>query len=162
MDIYVLLILLGLPAVTGGLTLWAADLQRKRADSALARIVGAASRAAGRINETLAGVPIGSSREIVKQAAIAAAVKDIRTEFATSLKRVGGTDDKVAGIVAGELGKLPSLAPTVDAALVREAILAVVPQVLPAAGIAPEALTTIQDRVVELLTSGRAAPATPA
>ncbi|ONG53299.1 hypothetical protein BKE38_12620 [Pseudoroseomonas deserti] len=99
-----------------GLALWAAKLRREARDSSLAKLVGAASRVAGRMNDAFGHLPIGLERDALKAAAIAEGVKAIRDEFAPHVRRVSGTDDKLAGIIAGEFGKLPApVAPAVAA-----------------------------------------------
>ena len=107
-------ILLGQGAA--GLALWAAKLNREAKDSSLAKLVGAASRVAGRMNDAFGHLPVGMEREALKAAAIAEGVKAIRDEFAPHVRRVGGTDDKLAGIIAGEFGKLPAPVAPVAAA----------------------------------------------
>lgn len=63
-------------------------------------------------------IPRSTARRmpLPKAAAIAEGVKAIRDEFAPHVRRVGGTDDKLASIIAGEFGKLPApVAPTAAA-----------------------------------------------
>jgi hypothetical protein len=82
----------------------------ERHDSRLARIVGAAGRVAGSISEQLSALTPGVDPEAVKKALVAAGVDKLRTEFRQSAKVVGATDDKLAGIIEGELGKIPRAA----------------------------------------------------
>lgn len=94
--------------VSLALAMWAAKLNREAKDSALAKLVGACSRVAGRINDMLGGVPLDMDRRALQAATVAEGVAALRAEFADSIRKVGGNDDKLAGIIVGELGKLQS------------------------------------------------------
>lgn len=101
----VVLILLGL--VGWGCAVLAAYCRVRLHNERLARIVEAAGRCAGRISDALRMQPPGANLVALRSAAVAEAVAALRTEFAQSAAKVGATDDKLAGIVLGELGRLP-------------------------------------------------------
>jgi hypothetical protein len=75
----------------------------------LARLTSAAGNVAGVIREQLNALPAGADVATVRNALIASAVPALTTEFATTLAKIDGTPEKVAGIVAGQLGQIPAV-----------------------------------------------------
>lgn len=82
-------------------------LAEKTHNERLGRIVGAAGRLAGDTADALSKLPAGSNLDAVKAQMFGSAVAQIKTEFARSVKGVGGDDTKLLNIVQGEFNKLP-------------------------------------------------------
>jgi hypothetical protein len=130
----------GLPAAAYLLPILASHLKASTHNLYLARITDAASRIAGRMSRAAQALPPGSNAAAVEATSIAAGVAELRAEFAQSVAGIGGTDDKLAGIIAGELGKL---APAIPADLVKDAIgaaIAAAASPAPAAPVSPAAI----------------------
>ena len=125
----IFLIIIAASLLASALTRWAAYLQDHH-DKSMARIVGFSGRVAAEIAKVLRGLPPGADVEVVRQSMIAAGVAEARGEFAPEIKIVGGTDDKIAGIISREIDKVVAGAPV--AAVVGELVQGVVPVMLEA------------------------------
>lgn len=87
-----------------------------RHNAALDRIVGMAAREAAGIGRVLATVTPGANPASVERSMINASVATINDEMAASAALVGADDNRLRGIVLGEVNKL--LAPVVSAPVV--------------------------------------------
>lgn len=113
----------------------------------LARITAGAATYAGDIRDELNRLPPNADYATVKARLVADATPLLEKEFADSVKAVGGTQAKLAGIISGQVGQIPpspvisadSDAPSaIDEVLTAKALLsavasAVAPIVVPAA-----------------------------
>jgi hypothetical protein len=117
--------LLALPAgiCTLGCVGWvsahaAAYLRERTHNERLARLADGVARIAGEVQGKLLAMPPGSDLAAVKATALAAGISDARVRFETTIASLGGTDDAdLAGMIAGELGKLTASAATLAAPL---------------------------------------------
>ena len=82
----------------------------------LARLADGIGRIAGDVAGKLQGLPPGSNLAAVKAEAISAGVADAKTRFADTITSLGGASDAtLAGMIAGEVGKLTAPAATAAA-----------------------------------------------
>lgn len=99
--------ILAMAAVTWASAHAAAYFREKTHNERLARLADGIGRIAGDIAGKLQGLPAGSTLNQVKAVAIAAGVADAKERFAGTIANLGGASDAtLAGMVAGELGKL--------------------------------------------------------
>ena len=85
----------------------AAYLREKTHNERLARLVGGVGRIAGDIQGKLLSLPAGSDALAVKAVLISTGIADARELFEPTITTLGGASDKaLAGMIAGELGKL--------------------------------------------------------
>lgn len=98
---------------------WAVETHRDR----LAIVTSAAGNAAGRIRESLNGLPPSTDAAAVKRALIALAAKEVLEEFDKTAPAVGATRRKIEAMIEGQLGKIlplpgaPVVQTTLDAAM---------------------------------------------
>ena len=84
---------------------------RLRHDSALARLVGLASRLAAEAGSVLRSLPPQADAAALKQALIARGVDEAKREFAASIGVVGASDAKLAQIISREIDKVAPAVP---------------------------------------------------
>jgi hypothetical protein len=94
--------------------------REKAHNERLARLVDGIGRIAGDVAGKLQTLPPGASFAVVKAAAIDTGVADAKARFAETIVGLGGaTDATLAGMIAGEVGKLtaPAAATSTHAAV---------------------------------------------
>jgi hypothetical protein len=116
--------------------------REKAHNERLARLVDGIGRIAGDVAGQLQSLPPGSSFDQVKAVAISTGVADAKTRFAETITSLGGADDSaLAGMIAGELGKLtaPAAATSTHAAVAAVTAIAAVIDAspVPAQGVRP-------------------------
>lgn len=82
---------------------WAVANQRDR----LAMFTSAAGNAAGRIRETLNGLPPSADASLVKRQLLQGATAALLLEFKETAAKLGATPDKTTGIIEGQLADKP-------------------------------------------------------
>lgn len=73
----------------------------------LARLAGAAGRAAGRVRDELNSLPSGADAAAAKARLIADATATMEAQFAASLAKLAAPGGLVEQMIQGEFGKLP-------------------------------------------------------
>ena len=91
-------------ALAGALNRWAVANRRDR----LASLTSAAGNAAGRLREAGMSVVASGANPLDQQRAILAEAEKLFIEFDTTGPKVGATPEKLAKMIAGQLGQIPT------------------------------------------------------
>jgi hypothetical protein len=123
-------IAIAVPLVTIGLAAFATYagplgvyLAQRTHNEQLGRVVAACGRIAAEISENLAALPAGANTDSIRKALIQGGVSELNSEFAGSIKAVGGTDPKLTTMITREMLKLPT---KVTASVLGQAVTAAV------------------------------------